>query len=251
MPPKTHIPSLEERKIVLDTIKSSLSKTFGSEIVSALAYGSTLSEDFYSESDFDVLIFLKNPSLDKLNKLKAIKETFLKEKIRVDFNVHGDNELPSLRNGYFWHNNRSLYFQKEAVMYGQVLLGENPFKDTQFKQEDLQTESVRVINSLLYQTRKTLINSSLSPEQRINIMKWCIYAALYALSFKGIISKTKREALDLFNKHYHFAINPTVFLEAKIHNQVPDSLIQEAYLFISQLDAFLFEEVSHGRTSSK
>ena len=228
-------------------IKKELLFSLEKEIICAIAYGSTMCEDFYSESDFDVLLFLRNAELENLFKLREIKLKFADQNINVDFNVHSENDLPKLRKECFWHNNRALYFQKEITLYGLVLIGKNPFTENNNDANEFRKESVRVINSLLYQARKLFINRELTKKEKINLMKWCIYAVLYALSFKGILPKTKKEALQVFGKHYSIEIDPMLFLEAKVNNNVTDDLVQKAYKFLSKLDIIVFEEYGNGR----
>lgn len=228
-------------------IKEALVTEMKDNISCAIAYGSSLSEDFYEHSDFDILIFLKDCSLEELYKIKSLKEIFKSKKINVDFNVHSVSESPKKRLECFWHNNRSLYFQKEITLYGMVLIGENPFLHNKFDEKELKIESVRVINSLLYQSRKLIINRDLNNFERINLMKWCVYSVLYALSFKGIITKTKTEALEVFLDHYDLGIDPLVFLRAKQENNVTEDLVKKAYSFLNDLDKTLFEEYKNGR----
>jgi hypothetical protein len=78
-------------------------------------------------------------------------------------------------------------------------------------------------------------------------MKWCIYATLYSLSFKGIFTKTKTEALEIFPKYYNLDFEPIEFLRAKQLNIVSDEIILKAYKFLEQLDNCLFEEYKNGR----
>ncbi len=121
--------------------------------------------------------------------------------------MHSINETPSERKECFWHNNRSLYFQKEITLYGIVLIGEILFLHNNFQQIELKKEAIRVVNSLLYQSRKLLINRNLNQQEKISLMKWCIYAVLYALSFKEIITKTKIEAWRSFQATFTSKLN--------------------------------------------
>lgn len=228
-------------------IKEEILKTLGENISSAIAYGSTISEDFYDHSDYDILLFLKDGSLEYLNKIRELREKLMKQGIKIDFNVHTINEVPAERKECFWHNNRSLYFQKEITLYGLVLIGESPFLHNNFEKSELQKEGIRVVNSLLYQARKMLMNRELNQQEKINLMKWCIYSVLYALSSKGIITKTKTEALEIFQNYFSIDIEPIIFLRAKQENNVPEELIQKAYKFLELLDKCLFEEYKNGR----
>ena len=223
-------------------IRERLLELLGQEIICAIAYGSTLCEDFCHHSDFDILIFFKEESLINLNKLRALKNEFKLEGIIIDFNVHSKDETPKIRKECFWHNNRSLYFQKEITLYGLVLIGESPFLHNNFNLEELKKENIREVNSLLYRTRKFLVNKELNEEERTTLMKWCIYAVLNALSFKGIITRTKTEAIEIFQEYYSMDINPAIFLKAKKEGNISNELLAEAYEFLIKLDNQMFNE---------
>ncbi|MDR2396234.1 MAG: hypothetical protein LBD57_06510 [Endomicrobium sp.] len=236
-----------ERLKNIINIKKELLNELEDNVFCAIAYGSAIGEDFYCHSDYDILIFLKRCSLNEFQKLKKIKQMFLCQKIRIDLNVHTINEIPIVRGRCFWHNNRSLYFQKEMILYGITIIGKNPFAHNDFNENDLRIESIRVVNSLLYQARKMLINKDINEAEKINLMKWCIYSVFYALSFKGIITKTKSEAFEIFPNYFSLNINPIIFLKAKQNNNVSEELIQKAYIFLEQLDSNLFEEYNNAR----
>jgi predicted nucleotidyltransferase len=223
-------------------IRERLLQQLGDKILCAIAYGSTLCEDFCCHSDFDILVFFKEESIQNLHSLRSIKQDFLKENILIDFNVHSMNETPEARKNCFWHNNRSLYFQKEITLYGLVLIGESPFLHNNFNIDELRKENLREINSLLYRTRKYIINKDLDQKDRITLMKWCIYAVLNAISFKGVITKTKTEAIEIFPEYFESSIDPAIFLKAKKDDKIGDELIEKAYFFLVELDDKIFSE---------
>ncbi|MBI4154881.1 nucleotidyltransferase domain-containing protein [Candidatus Woesearchaeota archaeon] len=247
---------LDERRKILKKIKLELNKIFGEEITCAFAYGSTLCEDFNPYSDFDILIFFKSNSFHKLNILRNIKERYSKSGINIDFNVHLLNESPKIRKRAFWHNNRAYYLQKEICLYGQHLLGENLFCEPSYLKEDSLLESVRVINSLLYQTRKMLINRVINKDEKIRLMKFCIYGTLYALASKEIYPKSKKDAMKIFNKNFSLKINPNKFLNFKRNpNRIKQRDIRLAYKFLTSLDKAVYknyeEAIKNGIQSSK
>lgn len=185
--------------------------------------------------------------MDKLGKLRKLKEKFNAKNILIDFNVHSEKDLPQIRGGCFWHNNRGIYIQKELILYGLTFIGETHFGENHFSKDELKKECVQVINSLTYQARKLLINRKLSDKEKVNLMKWCIYASIYALVAKDIFIESKREALSKFNKYYSLKVNPIIFLKAKIKNNVSNELAQKAYKFLSDLDIIIFEDYKNGR----
>lgn len=236
--------SLKYRRSVLVKIKNLLIVTFGDNISSAIVYGSTLNEDFCEYSDYDILVVVKNPDIVFLKKLKEIKNNFLKDDIVIDFNVHNIDDIPKKRKKLFWHNNRSLYVQKEFDLYGSLLIGKNPFSVNKIDNFQMLKEAIKVINSLNYQARKLIVNRDLNNEGKILMMKWCIYAALYALASKGVYPKNKNEALSIFNKYFNSPIKPKKFLYLKINgaDKIQLNHIVEAYKFLSYLDKELFRE---------
>ncbi|MDD3175993.1 MAG: nucleotidyltransferase domain-containing protein [Candidatus Nanoarchaeia archaeon] len=236
---------LSERYLNLEKIKTSLINSFGSRILSAIVYGSTLNEDFCQYSDYDILLVVDFPDVEFLKRLKEIKETYLKENIKIDFNTHSKEDIPAIRKELFWHNNRGVYVQKEFDLYGTLLIGENLFKSNCVDKGDMLREAVRVINSLNYQARKLLVNKDMTIcENKILMMKWCIYASLYALASRGIYPSTKQLALKTFYEVFKSPINPETFLKLKINNSetISDEDIEQAYSFLNYLDTKIYAD---------
>jgi len=151
---KNKVLTVKQREKVLTEIGLYLKKYLGEKILSATVYGSTLCEDFCTESDFDILLIFDKLGIEEINKLRKIRLSFSKRKIKIDFNIHLKSELPKVRNRAYWHNNRALFIQKELELYGKQIIGKNLFKNTYFLDNEIKLETVRMINSLLYQTRK-------------------------------------------------------------------------------------------------
>jgi len=237
--------SLFNRNLVLDSVKDVLIKIFGNKIVSAIVYGSTLNEDFCIKSDYDILLVVIKSDLKFLKDLRGVKIDFKNRGVEIDFNVHDYGDIPSIRKDLFWHNNRGLYVQKEFEIYGKVLIGENLFRSTGFKNIDMLKEAVRVINSLNYQARKLIINQSLEDDgNKILMMKWCIYGALYALASRGIYPIDKRVALKTFYEEFDPPINPEKFLHIKITRptEITQEDVEVAYEFLTYLDKKIFND---------
>ncbi|MDR3582181.1 MAG: nucleotidyltransferase domain-containing protein [Candidatus Pacebacteria bacterium] len=237
------IPTLVEREAILDQIANELKKRLGENIISAVAYGSALCEDFMSLSDYDVLLVLDNTDIDYLNIVRDVKVFFANQGIGVDLNVHSIAEMPQYRANAFWHNNRSHYMRLELDIYGKVLIGKNLFHADSIPPAELELEGVRVISSLVYQARKILINRPLNAEERIRMMKFCIYAALYALAMYRRFPKTKIDAMKDFHDIYPDLQDPLFFLKAKISasEDISDEMVYNAYRFLFKLDQCIFE----------
>jgi len=238
--------SVTDRENVLNEIIFEMRNVLGDNLISAITYGSTLCEDFADTSDFDVLVVLKEVTMSDLLLLKNLKLSFKKRGLTVDLNIHSLSETPEYRKYAFWHNNRSLYMRMELQLYGKILLGENLFPFFDIKKEDLKLEAVRVINSLLYQARKLLINRELIAEERVRMMKFCIYAVLYALAAYEIYPKTKVEAMKTFKEMFPELPDPQGFLDSKVHNasDISDTEIQHAYEFLVRIDQLIFQHLS-------
>lgn len=232
--------NLTDRNIIIDRIKIELLNSLGDVITSAVVYGSTLCEDFCTASDFDIILVLKEINSEIFLKLRLIKERFSFEGISVDFNMHSTLDLPENRQDAFWHNNRSFYFRKEISLYGKIIIGENVFPIDKLEIADLQLEATRVLNSLLYQTRKYLVNKDLDQKNRRQIMKWCIYAVQYALAYKNIYPETKTEALNTFTEEYETTSDPHKFLNLKTSTEeIHMDQVMEAYEFLTQIDTII------------
>lgn len=237
--------TIKDRKRVLKKVRNILIGSLKRKIVCAIVYGSTLNNDFCKHSDFDILIVAKNPDVSFLKNLKEIKNYFLKnEKVKIDFNVHKDTDVPKIRKEVFWHNNRGIYVQKEFELYGKVLIGKNIFNSKNINVDKLLPEAVKVINSLNYQARKLLINSDWAFDKKLLLIKWCIYGSLYALASRGIFPSDRKSALKTFNNIFKPRINPLKFLNIKINkvDSITDQDIYEAYKFLNYLDAMIFKE---------
>lgn len=232
------------RENAIKLIKKELLSNFNkNEILSAFIYGSTLCEDFCETSDFDILVIFYNASLNNLEKLKNIKEYFVKRNIQIDFNVHSEDDIPKNRMEAFWHNNRGLYFRKEIELYGRVIIGENTLLLSEYNKDLLQLEVVRVLNSLVYQSRKCLINKSIERKNLIQILKWCIYAAQYSLAYKDIFPSSKTEAMKIFKDVFNTKSDPQEFLNLKISsNIITYDHIQKAYDFLCEIDKIIIND---------
>lgn len=234
----------KDREQVLTFIRADLLSSLGSKISSAVVYGSTLNEDFGALSDFDILVSMNDTEPDNLIALRQIKTKYQQLGITIDFNVHSLTDLPSTRGEAFWHNNRGIYMQKEISLYGMTLIGENPFGVRDYSKRESALESVRVTNSLVYQARKFIINKEMGKSDRIQIIKFCIYASLYALAFDGIYPRTKAEAFLVFKDHYNTTTDIRFFHDLKMNHQdeITDTQVFEAYAFLQEVDNLVFNK---------
>jgi predicted nucleotidyltransferase len=236
--------TLEKRKATLDLIKDEILKELDSEILSATVYGSTLSEDFGYASDFDILLIFDDQDLAPaiLETVLKVRRKFKEDDINIDFNIHKRNELPQNRCEVFWHNNRAIYMQKEIALYGFQLIGEDMISNSQIQGDEIRNEAVRVIHSLHYQTRKLIMKGDINNEQKLSIIKYCLYAVMYALAFENIFPASRMIAYQSFTKDFNFSKDPMNFLNIKLNNpfEITDSNILEAYSFLANLDDEIF-----------
>ena len=232
--------TMDKRMNNLMMIRRSLLDAFNDNIESAIVYGSTLNADFCEASDYDVLVIFRKLTVSDLNAIRAIKEEYERLGIIIDFNSHLVSDLPSERGGLYWHNNRSVFIQKELALTGLPIIGSNPFADYEVNIEEMQIETLRMLNSFAYQARKTIVNKDLThcDENKIFIIKWCIYASLYLLAANGHFFKSRRDGLEIFSKVFDTDINPMVFLDMKVNRPHNISLedIEMAYDYLNYLD---------------
>lgn len=236
--------NLIDRETIVNKIKDKLSSSFeNGEVVSVFVYGSTLSEDFCDISDFDFLVIFNDSNIENLEKLRSMKEFFALEGVQIDFNVHDKNDLPINRNEAFWHNNRGIYLRKEIELYGRTIIGENVLAISEIDEQLLQLEVVRVLNSLVYQARKYIINSSLERKHVVQILKWCIYAVQYSLAFKNVFPGSKTEAMKVFKEIFVTKTDPEKFLVLKVgQGKISTGNISDAYEFLCEIDNLVLEE---------
>jgi len=236
--------NIAEREEILLSIKKDLVIMMGNSIVSAVVYGSSLSDDYCFLSDIDILVVLDVADSASLEILREIKRKYEKDGFDLDFNVHTVDELPDKRKKTFWHNNRALYMQIELCLYGKQLVGPNLFSGKDVNVDDLRLEVVRVVSSLTYQARKMLINSNLSTRKRITMMKWCIYGVMYYLAFWEMYPKTRKEAMQRFHQISAIKTDPNIFLEHKSEHpeNIKISDLNIAYDFLSELESLALKE---------
>lgn len=236
--------SPEEREVTLSLIKSELETSLRGNIVSATVYGSSLSDDYCSLSDIDILVILKKTEFQSLKILSDIRQRHIIRGFNIDLNVHALDETPAIRGKTFWHNNRALYMQIELSKYGKQLIGDKPFDGEGVDQDDLRLEIVKVTSSLVYQARKMLINAELGLKEKVTLMKWCIYGVMYSLAFWGIYPDTKEEAVQVFQKRFNFKIKPLMFLKNKTKNPhgIKKADINSAYDFLLELQSTILNE---------
>jgi predicted nucleotidyltransferase len=228
----------------LNLVKNQLTTLFGTNLVSAVVYGSAMTEDYCELSDIDILVILRDAPINSLLLLRDLKNEFLLNGTNIDFNLQILSELPGSRGKAYWHNNRAYYFQKEINLFGKILIGENQYPFENIEDKDLRLECLRVVNSLVYQTRKAIINRELSPIERVVIIKHCIYAVLYALAFRGTFPASKKEALQIFRMNFSHLIDPEIFLNIKTGHPltIRDDEIEKAYSFLQSLDCELYSQ---------
>ena len=233
----------------LSNISKRLQDEFGGQLLSAIVYGSTLSDDYCARSDFDILLIFDDVDFKTFKKLRRIKRDFKRIGITIDFNSHIYSDLPQIRKTLFWHNNRGLYVQKELATYGKVLFGDKYFPDFAIDKDAMMIEAVKVINSLSYQARKLLSNRTLNTNSRITMLKWCIYGVMYYLATDDIFPKSRKEALSLFAEKYSPPIDPTQFLEIKTNT--PDNIsmydVKNAFDFLKYLDRAILEKYNRSQ----
>ena len=234
---------LEEKERNLNLIEQKLKRAYGRRLLSAITYGSTLGDDYCVYSDYDILLIFKDIKFDDLKKLRKIKDDLRKDGILVDFNLHTYSELPKNRKKSFWHNNRGVYIQKELALYGRVLFGENYFQDLILDPKEMLLEAVRVISSLNYQMRKMIINKTLNIENRIVVLKWCVYSVMYFLAANNIYPNGRAEALEIFDRKYHPPIKSRLFLDLKLQkpNKITNQDLELAFDFLSYMENSIYQ----------
>ena len=245
--------NMEMRMQNILSIRRTLVDTFGNTIYAAIVYGSVLNSDFCETSDYDILLVFKTMNMDTLKTLHNIKEYFESIGIIIDFNSHLISDLPNERGKLYWHNNRSVFIQQELATTGYSIIGENPFAGYKAEIKDMQIEAVRMLNSFAYQSRKLIINKDLNnTENRLLLVKWCIYGSLYLLAGKGLFYNSRKEGLSQFTNVIKTNTDPMCFLYIKINRpkMITDEDIELAYDYINYLDIYainMFKQaVSYG-----
>lgn len=222
----------------IETAARDIKNAMGDNLTALYNYGSALTEYYCEFSDLDFLVILKEAAPEDLASLKEIVNRHATQGNSIDINVQTEDEMPGGRSQAFWHNNRAAYMQREISLYGQLLHGEDQFTShLDIDQKELTLECVRVLNSLVYQTRKALINRKLTAKEKYTILKFCIYGVMYALAAKGIFPQSSDQIFEQFKVEYGSVGDPEVFSRLKTTGgNVDDSYIIEAYGFLKRLD---------------
>ena len=243
MAEKKQISNIERRERIFNSIGLALKNEFKGNILSVAVYGSAARDDFDSKSDFDLLVVFRKASPRDIEKLRKIRLQFLKNKIILDFNIHVSSELPNIRKKAFWHHDRSFFMQKDLQMHNRQIIGKNLFSSISFAKKEIELEALRLINSALYQARGTLANEDVKYEQKIVIIKSCIYAVIYSLAFFDKYPATRKEAFDLFQPLFKTKINPVCFLNIKTKRtkKISASDLNKALEFLAELDKKVYK----------
>jgi predicted nucleotidyltransferase len=222
-------------------IKEEFSQYYPGKIKSAIIYGSVLSKDFNLDSDYDILLIASNIDTKFINNVRVLKNHLQKKLgIRIDINLQSVDEMPKFRGRAFWHNNRGFLIQKEMLKYGYCIIGKNPFGKS-LNKNDIRLECVRLLDSYVYQTRKILINKRINYYNKMNIIKFCIYATYVSIAFIGRLPKTKETNFELFKRYFKGFGDPSKFLYIKKNLiDISNNDINDAYKFLSGLDNELF-----------
>lgn len=225
---------------------------FGSRVLSAIVYGSAVSDDFTKASDVDCLVFLRNPTVHDLHALKNLRQQYRARSVKLDINVHAATNSPSARPNAFWHHNRSLFCEIDMQTAGKVVAGNNIFTHLLFDINDLRLEAVRGINALLYETRKLIVNKRFTQTEKTTVIKWCLYAVNYALGARKIFVGSKKKSVLLFEREYPEIMSPKLFftfkrLQARGFTRAHLHL---AHDFLSELDRIIYAEYIGSGTSA-
>jgi predicted nucleotidyltransferase len=225
--------------VVNDVCKTIINKC-GSNIVSVYNYGSALTNNFSSKSDFDFLVIVNDAEPDLLLSLRGIVQQYQLNGIKVDINVQQFDEMPNSRLEAFWHNNRGLFIQAEISNYGKLLYGDEQFltKFSDMNPKMIRLESVRVLNSLVYQARKCIINKQLTNDDKYVIFKHCIYASMYAIAAKNIFLNDYGKILKEFCRQFPELDDPRMLAKIKKSDlsKIKESDVFRAYDFIKSVD---------------
>lgn len=235
---------------LIEEIAEDIKNTAGTNLIALYNYGSALTEHYCDFSDLDFLIILDEAEPDHLYNLKQVIQKYADQGTIVDINVQTKDEMPPVRAEAFWHNNRGMYVQREISLYGKLLHGEEQFSEHEsMDQEAIMLECVRVINSLVYQTRKALINRELAEAEKYRILKFSIYAAVYALAAKGIFPETRTQIFDRFKKEFSALEDPSAFLHLKTTKggKTADKDILKAYKFLKEVDGAVYKIYQEGK----
>ncbi len=229
-----------------------LSGLFGPRLVSAIVYGSAVSDDFTKTSDIDCLIFLRDPTVEDLRALKSLRQQYRTRGVRLDINVHASTNTPSARPTAFWHHNRALFCEIDMQTVGKVVAGDDIFGHLVLNTHDLRLEAVRGINALLYETRKLLVNKRVTQTEKTSVIKWCLYAMIYALGAHNIFSASKKRGVLLFEREYPEIMSPKRFLTLKRLGAkgLTRADLCLAHDFLSKLDRTVYAEYVGSGTSA-
>lgn len=231
---------LENINYSLDIIKREISEEFWEAIKSAVLYWTANSDDHNKGSDFDILLWFEEINIEILKSIKIVKKRCQNLWIKVDFNSHSDLELPKKSKKDFWHNNRWALFHAEVSKIWNVLIWNNPYKENFPKQDAIKEDVVRTLSSIAYRIRKVYCNTDLNEEERYILIKWAIYSASSALSYKWKFIKNKREIATEFEKEYPNLWGIEKYLPYKMNRdlKIPDKIIDEILEFTEKLSEY-------------
>ena len=153
-------------------------------------------------SDFDVLVSFDDVSPEIILGLRRVIEQCSERWILIDFNVHSSSEMPENSLHEFWHNNRWLIFQKEISMFWVPIIWENPYQKYSPAVDLVRADIRRHVSGLVYRARKTLINTQLTYKDKLNLVKFALYAISNALADLGLFYLNKQNIVDAFHEHF-------------------------------------------------
>lgn len=227
----------------LEQIKKSILDEFWDRIKSAVLYWTANSDDHNEGSDFDVLLWFEEVNVEVLKSIRKVKNQCQKLWIKVDFNSHSDIELPKNSKNDFWHNNRWALFHAEVWKIWKILIWDNPYKENFPKEEAIKEDVVRSLSSIVYRMRKFYSNTDLNEEERYTFVKWAIYSASSALSYKGKFIKDKKSIATEFKREYPDLWNIDKYLAYKVDRdlKIPDNIIDEILEFTENLSEYFLK----------
>ena len=204
--PKSAWHLFKEDSMQLDEFTEGLQKTYGTNLISVILYGSAAGRDFHEDySDYNIAVVLKELSLEEIGRSAKFCRKWMQK------SIFSSNPLPLFIDPEYIETSSDVFPLEflDIQENNRVLFGENVFSNIKISQENLRLECESELKSKILALRQGFLRIYPS-KRKAKKMMFATSSSLFAI-FRGFlrllgekVPATKREVLAKLNEKTKF-----------------------------------------------